>query len=152
MKLGAKSSSLLSVPAVHDAFPMQMFSLLPKHVKKSSCFKTLMELLEVKKNFVLFSPNLPLSLLFLPQAASGAPQPAQAPRHVQLSEPLSAGLQTSSAALISWPRGHQFHFKHVYNLFIFVELGAISATEHLRAMDGQSPLMHSSPFMKSPQE
>lgn len=53
MNLGAKSSSLLPVSAVYTAFPVQMFSLLPKHVKKSSnsCFKTLLELLELKNLF-----------------------------------------------------------------------------------------------------
>lgn len=53
------------------------------------------------------------------------------------------GFQTASAALFSWLRGHQFHFKNVYNLlFIFVELGAISDTEHLTAMNGHSLLMN----------
>lgn len=143
------------MPAVHAAFAMQMFSLLPKHVKKKQelLFQNSAGVAGAKKIFfVIPSANLPLSFLCLCPGCLRAPHLAQAPRHVQLSEPLSAGLQTTSAALFSWPRGHRFHFKHVYNLFILVELGAISATEHLTAMDGQSPLMHSSPFMKSPQE
>lgn len=56
------------MPAVHAAFPTQMFSLLPKHVKKSrnSCFKILLELLELKEFiFVIPSANLPLSFLCL---------------------------------------------------------------------------------------
>lgn len=114
MNLGAKSSSLLPVPAVHAAFPMQMFSLLPKHVKKNSnsCFKTLLELLEVKKiNLCSFlptclfhcssSPGLPLALLsrLRPQACAALRAPlSRSPDNFccfdLLAERTSAPLQT----------------------------------------------------------
>lgn len=63
---------------------------------RNSCFKTLLELLELKKIVlcVIPSPNLPLfiplPLSRLPLALLTRPRP---PRHVQLSEPLSARLQ-----------------------------------------------------------
>lgn len=131
-------TSWLSVPKL---------SLLPEHAKNTALLASrhcsAFQSLDLKNFF-----STPFSYLsFLPRSQQSAcpdclwhflytSQVLQA--FTGLKNSSQQGFQTAFAALFFWLRGHQFHLKNVYNLFIFVELRAISGTEHLTSMNGHS--------------